>query len=159
MANTFKYINHSDYIFVQYKMVKNTSGGNKAKSKARKTQTPNVKKLDDIKAGDDQEYAKVLKVNGGGRYVLLCMDEKERLGVARGKINRNVRIGIDNLLLISRRDFQDDKCDILYAYTVEEMQLLFKHKQIPDKLQSNLDKHQSDDIAFGEEQEVAFEDL
>ena len=136
-------------------MVKNSTGGNKAKSKARKTTQYNTDiKLENIVKGEEQEYAKILRVNGGGRYAIWCEDEKQRLGTARGKLNRNAKAVLDGLVLISKRDFQDGICDILYVYSNDEIQLLKKHNQIPAKL-----KFTSGDIFGVTEQEENDEEI
>ena len=139
-------------------MVKNSFGGNKAKQKSRKTQQTHIARLSDLLPSEEQSFAKVCKVNGGGRYVVLCDDGKERLGVARGKINKNVRILIDSLLLISKRDFQDGKCDVLHTFSHDEVRLLQSNNVIPSTL-SYTPKEEDTEIMFGEEEEVSFEDL
>ena len=48
---------------------------------------------------EDQEYAKILKVNGSGRYNLFCFDGKDRLGICAGNIKRKVRIVVDDIVL------------------------------------------------------------
>ena len=113
-------------------MVKNNTGGNKTKSKARKnTQSSQFKfKYEDIIKVDEQEYAKITKIHGGGRYDLDCYDNVKRLGISRGKINRNVKPGIGSLVLISKRDFQDNKADILHMYHIDEIRCLIEKGDI-----------------------------
>ncbi len=113
-------------------MVKNTTGGNKTKNKARKNiaQTRSIN-YSEISKTDDQDYAKILKVFGSGRYQVLCLSDKiERLGISRGKMNSRGKIVIDSLVLISKRDYQDSKCDILYLYDRDELKVLQHHGDI-----------------------------
>ncbi len=147
-------------------MVKNTKGGNKSKSQARKNQQEHSVKLENVIKDDEQEYARIDKINGGGRYQLSCTDGIARLGIARGKINRHGKINIGSLVLISKRDYQDGKCDILHFYNHDEIRLLVSHNEIHEKF-INIIQTQEDNIEFSnniednkdEEINVAFEDL
>ena len=143
-------------------MVKNSTGGNKAKSKARKNfNVDTTVYVDKIEKDSEQEYAKVIKVNGGGRYAIFCEDKSQRLGIARGKINRNVRIGIDSLVLISRRDYQDDKCDILYTYKPDEIKALKQANKLPEEMMNCTSKSTNPEEGAGDDEDdlIAFEDL
>jgi translation initiation factor 1A len=141
-------------------MVKNSKGGNKAKQSSRnRLQQTHTARIADLLPSEDQCFAKVLKVNGGQRYVVLCDDGKERLGIARGKINRYVRIQIESLLLISTRDFQDQKCDVLHTFSNDEIKCLQANNAIPPALKYTASEVEESDICFGEEEEVSFEDL
>ncbi len=140
-------------------MVKNSSGGKIAKTKARKNMTvrPTLKYEELIKT-EDQEYAKILTVNGGGRYRVKCYDDIERLGISRSKINRNEKIIVGSIVLISKRDYQDNKCDILYVYNREEIEILIKYGDINS---SFIDKENTDitsDIQFSNQQEEELEE-
>ena len=129
-------------------MVKNSTGGNKSKGKSRKTLQAQQYKLADLVKGEEQEYAKVEKVNGGGRYVLQCTDGKQRLGIARGSINRGVRITLGSVVLISMRDFEEGKCDILHAYNVEQTRMLMQAGEIPDEMAGKVEEDDDVEIKF-----------
>ncbi len=132
-------------------MVKNSSGGKIAKTKARKNMNarPSLKYEELIKT-EDQEYARILSINGGGRYRVICYDKVERLGICRSKINRNEMIALGGIVLVSKRDFQDAKCDILYVYNREEISTLIKYGDIEDTF-VQLDEKKEDDlgVTFG----------
>ena len=139
-------------------MVKNTKGGNKAKNQARKNYNNHISlKFNDIAKTEEQEYARVLKVFGSGRYELLCYDGITRLGISRGKINHRVKIKIDSIVLISKRDYQDNKCDILYTYNNDELNLLILKEEIKETF-AKFSDGQNDNVKFIEE-EIKFEDL
>ena len=85
----------------------------------------------DICKDDDQFYAKINKVNGGGRFVLQCLGEDlELLGICRGNLKNRKSIARGSLVLVSKRDFQPTKCDILYVYDQDEIAVLEKNGDI-----------------------------
>jgi translation initiation factor 1A len=107
---------------------KNTQGGKKFK---RGKGNPN----DEIKrelafAVDDQVYGKILKMLGNARCSVLCSDNQERLGTICGKMRQKIWININDLVLISLRDFQDAKCDIIHKYNDSEARMLKAHGEL-----------------------------
>ena len=146
-------------------MVKNIKGGKKSKNLARKNiGVQQSFKYEDLIKTDEQEYAKVLKINGGNRYNLLCYDKINRLGISRGSINRT-RVEIGTIVLISKRGYQDNKCDILHIYNSSEVRVLIEHGDIDEVFAELNESNNSNDlISFGEKKEesddeVNFEDL
>jgi translation initiation factor 1A len=71
-----------------------------------------------------QEYAKVLALMGEGRVQAICADGVERICHIRGTLRKKVWIVKDDILLISLRDFQDKKADILVKYCEQEVRQL-----------------------------------
>lgn len=131
-------------------MVKNL-GGNKTKGKSRKS----VKKIrilnsEELKKIDGQEYAFINQNFGQGRCELICYDKVKRLGILRGRLKKNTKIEKGQLVLVSKREFQDDKCDILECYTPENVDKLIsfgeiyssfaKEGKLKDESQNSLDK-------------------
>lgn len=53
---------------------------------------------------------------GNARVLLKCFDEVIRVGHIRGKMKRKVWIGINDLVLVSLREFQNKKCDVILKY-------------------------------------------
>ena len=98
---------------------------------------------------DGQEYAIVIKMLGNGRVSLKCMDGIDRLGKIRGKMRKRVWIKVEDYLLISLRDFQDEKADIIMKLRENEIRRLKKLKEIPE----DNDNNDNDDIIFAEEGE------
>jgi translation initiation factor 1A len=150
-------------------MVKNTTGGNKTKNKARKDMNNNKSlKYDDLLATDDQDYFIITSVGGGGRYKgILYTDFKnkistERLAITSGRIKRFARIRKGSLVLISIRDFQQDKVDILHVYSADEINLLINKGDVSDTFAKPSDSSDSTpvNIEFNNDtEEVKFEDL
>lgn len=134
-------------------MVKNTKGGSKTKQTSRKV-TQSTTHYSELIKTDDQEYAKITKVNGGGRYEVECTDKVSRLGISRGKINRCGKVTIDTLVLVSKRDYQDGKCDILHIYTPDERNYLIRQSEIPSSFISGQTSSTEEDVEF-----TAFEEL
>lgn len=79
-----------------------------------------------------QEYAQVLRILGNSRVEVLCFDGKTRLAHIRGKMRKRVWIKQDDIVLITLRDFQDDKSDVVLKYTEEEARQLKSMGEIPD---------------------------
>ena len=67
----------------------NKKGGKKFKRGKKEIASDRKLILKDPK--EDQEYAKITRVNGSGRYKLLCFDGVERLGIAAGNIRKKTR--------------------------------------------------------------------
>jgi len=71
-----------------------------------------------------QEYAKVIALMGEGRVNATCADGVERICHIRGTLRKKVWIVKDDIILVSLRDFQDKKADILVKYCEQEVRLL-----------------------------------
>ena len=112
-------------------MPRNTKGGNKAK-KGKNQQQPTELLLKDNT--EDQQYAKVIKVLGNCRFELLSLDDnKTRIGHMRGKLRKRAWTSVEDIVLISLREFQEDKCDIIHKYKNEEVLKLRDMGQIVEK--------------------------
>ena len=83
---------------------------------------------------EDQEYAQIKRVNGSGRYQLFCFDGTERLGICAGNIKKKFRFSIYDVVLVSKWDFQDNKCSIIHKYEEDEVQELQAKKQFPKNI-------------------------
>lgn len=64
-----------------------------------------------------QEYAKVIKMLGNCRLSCMCQDGRERIAIIRGNMRNRVWITTDDYILVTLRDFQDDKVDVVHKYT------------------------------------------
>ena len=122
----------------------NQKGGKKFK-KGKKNNNYE-KKLIFKSPEDNQEYAKILKVNGSGRYNLFCFDGTERLCICAGNIKRKVRLTLDDIVLVSLWDFQDSKCSIVHKYETDEILKLKNQNEFPStiQLEENNDFHDDD---------------
>jgi translation initiation factor 1A len=57
---------------------------------------------------------------GNGRLEAMCFDGEKRLAHIRGKMRKKVWINQGDIILLSLRDFQDDKADVIVKYTADE---------------------------------------
>jgi translation initiation factor 1A len=108
-------------------MPKNKFGGNKAKrGKNQQESSSDVVIFKTV----DQEYAKITKVLGNCRLLLDCCDGTERIGHIRGKLRKKVWMSLGDTVLISTRDYQDNKCDILHKYSESDVRKLSTYKEV-----------------------------
>jgi len=81
---------------------------------------------------EGQEYAQVQSMLGNGKLRAYCFDGKVRLGSIRGKMRRRVYIFMNDIILVGLRDFQDEKCDVIWKYYPEEGKTLKAMGEIPE---------------------------
>ncbi|RSH87667.1 Translation initiation factor 1A [Apiotrichum porosum] len=86
---------------------------------------------------DGQEYAQVVKMLGNGRLEAKCQDGETRLGQIRGQMRKKVWITQGDIILLSLRDFQDDKADVIHRYTPDEARSLKTYGELKSDFQIN----------------------
>jgi len=79
-----------------------------------------------------QEYGTVVKVLGGRRLEIQCMDGEKRQCIIRGAMRNRVYVNVNDLVLVSIREFQNGTGDILHKYMPDEVRSLISYKEIPD---------------------------
>mmetsp|Transcript_24332 Transcript_24332/g.36917 ORF Transcript_24332/g.36917 Transcript_24332/m.36917 type:complete len:142 (+) Transcript_24332:111-536(+) len=115
-------------------MPKNKLGGNKAKrSKADNAKVKKELEFKDV----GQEYGSVLRMLGNGRCEVQCCDGTKRLCHIRGKMRKKVWVNLGDIVLVSLRDFQDEKGDIITKYTADEARQLKQYGELPDNVKIN----------------------
>ena len=82
---------------------------------------------------DGQEYAQVVKMLGSGRLEASCFDGTRRLASIRGKLRKKVWINQGDIILLSLRDFQDGKGDVILKYSVDEARSLKAYGELPER--------------------------
>ena len=124
-------------------MVKNTSGGNKAKKQKR-----NFGKYDAIdKIDTDQMFAQITK-NHGGSFSVLCSDGIVRLGKLSGYMKKGPRLSEGSFVVISLRDFEAEhkNCDIIaYGDPPNDIISLFKTNDPNASKKADVEFADSDD--------------
>jgi len=121
-------------------MVKNTTGGSKAKGQARKFVSESKISNKALRVSEDplEIYAQVTKNLGNGMCHVLCIDNKTRLchirGKFRGRGKKDNFIGMGSWILVGLREWEAGKestgkmanCDLLEVYTDHNKEMLKK---------------------------------
>lgn len=74
---------------------------------------------------------------GNGRVEVETFDGTKRLGHIRGKMRKKVWINQGDIVLVSLRDYQEGKCDLIYKYVAEEARALKQQGEIPENAKIN----------------------
>lgn len=80
-----------------------------------------------------EEYAFVKKLLGNCRVLLLTNSGNEVIGIIRGslrKFSKRVIIEAGDIVVVSKRDFQDSKVDIVHKYNSDQANALFSDNKI-----------------------------
>lgn len=141
----------------------NKKGGKKYKKK--KTVTDVERPLEFKIEG--QEYCQVVKLLGNCRLEGQCFDGKTRLCHIRGSMRKKVWLTSGDIVLVSLRDFEDAKCDVILKYTVKEARNLKSYGELPSNVKINeaVDKTENEideediGVDFEEEDEEDKEDF
>ena len=159
-------------------MVKNTTGGCKAKGKARKlnggASRPNTHVR--ISMCDEEEYAQVTRVLGNGMCHVFCADGATRLCHIRGKFrwrgksDNNAKVGA--WLLVGLRAWESgaskklQNCDLLEVYSDAEKEKLKTSVNIDwsvfttnDNKNANLSHDTVDSFVFTDQKEDEYHEL
>lgn len=134
-------------------MVNNKSGGNKCRK---------AKNVDNNKDGelqfkeDGQDYATVITLLGNGRCRVLChADGVTRLAIIRGCLKKKkIFIAKDDVVLISLREYQDEKCDLLDKYTSDQVRNLIAYGELEIKPEKTEEKEEGEGEIFFEIDEI-----
>ena len=115
----------------------NAKGGKKFKR--GKKQGGGEKKLIYKDPKEDQEYGKVKRACGNGRFDIECFDGKDRLGILAGNMRKKIWVNKDDIVLISRWDFttDSDKCSIIHKYSMDEVKKLEKDNEFPKTINTD----------------------
>ena len=111
-------------------MARNKTGGKRWKKEKHDT----IEVQDTILKDDHSGYGYVEKTYGNGRFNLICEDGKSRMGIIRGSLRNRVWITNGVLVLYGKREYQDDKVDIVHVYNNENVNQLFRTNEIDQKL-------------------------
>lgn len=133
-------------------MVKKKTGGNKNKKKKKETLNQVIIRELVFKE-ENQEYAHIIKLHGSCRVEAECVDGINRLCIIRGGIKKKVRFKLNDVVLVSLREFENNKCDLIYQYTPTEVVELKRLEEIPDSYGYNslVEKDDDNNVIFTEE--------
>lgn len=102
-----------------------------------------------LKEEEGQEYAKAARMLGDRRVECECYDGKVRTGTIRGKMRKRQWVNMGDVVLVTLREFQDDKVDIIHVYQSDEVKKLTKMGHLPTEGGEEDDV----DVVFEEEKE------
>lgn len=74
---------------------------------------------------------------GNGRLEALCFDGEKRLAHIRGKLRKKVWINQGDIILLSLRDYQDEKGDVILKYSSDEARSLKAYGELPENAKIN----------------------
>jgi translation initiation factor 1A len=132
-------------------MPKNKGAGGKNRRKGKGTF---AKPKELIYKDEGQEYGRVTKSLGNGFMEVHCFDGPDgtlRRAHIRGKMRKKIWMGVNDIVLVNIRDFQDRTCDILLKYSSDEARILRSRKEIPNNSDVNQTDviEEDDNIHFG----------
>ena len=114
-------------------MPKNKGKGGKKHKRGKR----DIVKRELIFKEDGQEYGQVQRMLGNGRCDVYCMDGCKRLCHIRGKMRKKVWVMMGDIVLVSLRDFQDEKGDIIAKYNSDEAKNLKTYGELPENTKIN----------------------
>tara|TARA_B100001029_G_C14956479_1_gene391871 strand:- start:197 stop:613 length:417 start_codon:yes stop_codon:yes gene_type:complete len=138
-------------------MVRNKGKGGKNFKKAKNYETVDKRQI--IYKTEGQEYALITKMLGNGRCECKCYDGRTRLGHIRGKMHKRVWISIGDTVLVSLREYQDEKADIIHKYTSEETKTLISYNEITGNIKIDDEDGINDDNNSNASCEIDFNDI
>ncbi|KAG5362887.1 Eukaryotic translation initiation factor 1A, X-chromosomal [Yarrowia sp. B02] len=130
-------------------MPKNKGKGGKNRRRGKNESEGSKREL--VYKEEGQEYAQVVKMLGNGRLEAQCFDGVKRLAHIRGKLRKKVWINQADIILLSLRDFEDDKADVIMKYHPDEARALKAQGELPESAKIN------DADQGGEDDECNFE--
>ena len=131
-------------------MVKNKFGGKNAKKLASKNSNQITRTL--LFKENNQDYGKITKILGNCRFEVTTCKNNKLLGITRGKMRKKIWIRLNNYVLYTIRDFEEDKVDIIHTYNDDEVKQLIKYNEIIEIKENNEELNNN-------EVEIVFEDI
>lgn len=99
----------------------------------RKKNQERMQNTELVTADEMQVYAMVLRSLGDKRFECMCNDHKTRICKIRGKFRGRLFVYQGDMLLISLREEDNDKADIIQKYTPDEVKMLKKMGEFEDR--------------------------
>ena len=94
---------------------------------------------------EGQEYAQITQCLGNCRFNVMCFDGKERMATMCGGMRKRRFVNMNDIILVSLRDWQDAKCDIIDSYDDNLTRKLKDKGLIPDSIKLESDNKQDID--------------
>jgi len=80
---------------------------------------------------DMEEYAQITKMLGDRRVTVMFPDKTEFIAIIPGRFRKRCWMRVGDVVVVSRREFQETKMDILHKYNADEVKVLLKEYEIP----------------------------
>lgn len=110
---------------------------------------------------DCEEYAYVIKLLGNCRASVISNSGVTSIGIIRGTLRKfNKRIMIENgdIVVISKRDYQDNKVDIVHKFNSEQSKSLIKNKELSNILITYYN-NKKDDLVIEDIEDIEDDDI
>ena len=118
------------------------------KKKSKKKNQEQLKQRELYFKESGQEYGKVIAVLGDMRFTVECIDGNIRLCKCRGKFRKRVWIRQGDVVLVSLREFQDKKGDIILKYTDSEVRDLRFYGELPANVNVGIVQEKQQEVVF-----------
>ena len=80
---------------------------------------------------DMEEYSQITKMLGARRVTVMFPDKTEFIAIIPGRFRKRCWMKVGDIVIVSRREFQETKMDILHKYNDDEVKVLLKEYEIP----------------------------
>lgn len=124
----------------------------KSSKKHKKSTTEHSNKILIYKS-EMQQYGKIDKLLGEMRVNVILPDNTEILGVIQGKFRKRVWFKSGDVVLVSRRDFQENKVDIIHKYSENDIKKLVREYEIPSYFQDGIEEINDAGIIITDDEE------
>lgn len=91
-----------------------------------------------------EEYAYVKKMLGNCRVQVITNSGIDAIGIIRGslrKFTKRILIEVGDIVVVSKRDFQDNKVDIVHKYNPEQINILVSEDKLSNILCNFYNNH------------------
>jgi initiation factor 1A len=98
-----------------------------------------------------EEYAYVKKILGNCRVQVLTNSGVDAIGIIRGtlrKFNNRVIIEAGDIVVVSKRDYQESKVDIVHKYNADQIQCLITEEKLSKILCNAYNYKPSDTLTY-----------
>jgi len=117
-----------------------------------------------VKREDDQTYGKIIKLLGNGRAEVQCyfgeenvndgIQVKTKMGTICGRMRKRVWINNGDYVLVSIRDFEPDKVDIIHKYRLTDITELKKYIKCDGSEQAEVSFEMDTGITLGHDNKL-----
>ena len=111
--------------------------GNGGKSRKKGTNKVLDEKRELRYKQDGEEYAQVTRMLGNGRCEAVCIDNTTRQCHIRGTMHKKDWVATGDIILVTLRDYQDHKADVVHRYQSAEARKLKEFGELPEHVRLN----------------------